>query len=60
MSDSGIGVTVVDDKTGDVETQRIALDDYVIVVTGRRYVAGIQQYANGTVVITTKLDKADS
>lgn len=58
MSDT-IRVTVTDPETNNLLDCREMEDDYLIICAGRRYVANTQAYANGTHVITVKVDTSD-
>jgi hypothetical protein len=55
-----ITVTVTDHETGDTETQELDRVAYVLTVNEARgfYVASVQQYANGTEIITIKRDRS--
>jgi hypothetical protein len=47
-------VTVVDEQTGESDSQVVADGDYVIVTAEPCYVDGVQAYRNGTHVLTVK------
>ena len=48
-------VTVLDEQTGETETQRIADGNYLVITTAPCYVDGYQAYpTRGTVVVTIK------
>ena len=53
-----IEITVRDLDTGEIERQEIS-DDYVVVCAGRRYVSYVQTFANGTAVITIKVERQE-
>jgi hypothetical protein len=53
-----ITVTVVDDQTGDRETQKIADGDYLLITVDPCYKAHVNAHANGTHVLTVKGRKA--
>lgn len=47
-------VTVVDEQTGDTETQTVADGDYLLIVTEPCHLHYTAAYANGTHVLTIK------
>lgn len=49
----GIRVTVEDTETGETATREIE-NDYVLVTDGTCWLDGVQQYSNGTTVLTVK------
>ena len=53
----GTRVTCTDIDTGDTETTVIE-DDYVLICDGRARLAGEQRHANGTTVLTVKVDRS--
>lgn len=57
MSDP-IKVTVTDPDTGEVLAERIIDNDYVVLCAGNRYAAHTNAHANGTHVVTVKVDRA--
>lgn len=55
-----IEVTVRDTETGDEETKILPLDTYLVICTGRTYVAHEQRYpTTGGTQITIKRDEGD-
>ncbi len=48
-----IRVTIHDTDTGDMETQELPMNDYLLIATGT-CTYGVQAYKNGTHVITVK------
>jgi hypothetical protein len=52
-----IRVTTEDTETGEKDVKDIT-DDYVIVCAGRHYVHHIQKHANGTTILTIKVDQS--
>lgn len=55
MTGPAIRVTVSDPDTGEVlETQDVAYNNYVVLVTGTAHLTSIQDYGNGTVQLTVK------
>jgi len=55
-----IKVTVTDPDSGEVLAERVVENDYVILTAGNRYVDGVQTHANGTHVLTVKVDRGAS
>ena len=55
-----IKVTVTDPDSGEVLAERVVENDCVILTAGNRYVAGVQTHANGTHVLTVKVDRGES
>lgn len=56
MSDA-VKVTVSDPTTGEVLSERVVDDDYVLVCAGRVHLASTQRYpTKGTTVLTIKTD----
>ena len=53
-----IKVTVTDPDTGEVLGEQVIEDDYMVICAGNRYLAGTQAHANGTHVLTVKVDIA--
>lgn len=53
MSD-GIKVLCTDLASGDTMEGVIPLDDYMVIVTGNRYIASTVTHKNGTHVVTIK------
>ena len=53
-----IKVTVTDPETGEVLGEQVIEDDYMVICAGNRYLAGTQAHANGTHVLTVKVDIA--
>lgn len=51
---------VVDPDTGRVLASTDLENNYLVICAGNRYVAHEQKYANGTVIITIKREKADN
>lgn len=51
-----IKVTVSDPDTGEVLGEQTIENDYVLICAGNRYVANTNAHANGTHVITVKVD----
>ena len=49
-----VRVTVVDEQTGQEETQVVADGDYLLIVTEPAYLSYTQAHANGTHVLTVK------
>lgn len=56
MTDSGIRVTTKDEVTGESESAVLPKNGFVCITAGRRYIAHEQWHANGTIVLTLKLD----
>lgn len=52
----GIRVTVKDLETGEEESQEI-VDNYILITAGNRYLAHTNMFANGTAVLTVKVDE---
>jgi hypothetical protein len=52
-----IRVTAEDTENGDTATREIT-DDVVVITAGNHYIDGIVKYANGTQVITVKVDRS--
>lgn len=52
-----VKVTVTDPDTGEVLGEQTVTNDYVIVCAGNRYVDHVASYANGTTVLTVKVDR---
>ena len=50
---SGTKVTCTDVDTGESESA-VIVNDYIVICDGDRYLDHVQQYANGTVVLTIK------
>ena len=55
MAHPGTRVTAEDIVTGESKSVVIT-NDYVVVCDGRARIAGVQKFANGTVVVTIKHD----
>lgn len=55
MTGKPIRVTVEDLETGETESREMR-DDYVLITAGRHYVASINKYPTGTVVLTIKVE----
>lgn len=54
---NGIEVAIRDMETGEEETQVIPMNDYLVICTGRCYVASEQNYPmSGTTNITIKTE----
>lgn len=47
-------VTVLDEQTGDTETQTVADGDYLLITVDPCYLHHTAAYANGTHVLTVK------
>ncbi len=54
MPGEPIKVTVSDPTTGEVLSEQIVENDYVVICAGDRYLASAQAHANGTHVLTIK------
>ena len=52
-----IKVTISDPTTGEVLAERVVDNDFVLVCAGNRYLANTTTYANGTAVLTVKVDR---
>jgi len=52
----GIRVTVTDLETGEQESKEIE-NDYILICAGDRYLFHTNAHANGTHVLTIKVDK---
>lgn len=61
MADSipadAIKVTVTDPHTGEVLGEQVIADNFFIICAGNRYLANTASYANGTQVLTVKVDR---
>lgn len=51
-----IKITVEDTENGTTETAEIE-DNFYVITAGNHYVDGFAKYANGTCVVTIKVDK---
>lgn len=49
-----IKVTITDPDTGEVLSERVVKDDYVLICAGNRYLDSTQAHQNGTHVLTVK------
>lgn len=45
---------------GSVDEAVLAPDDYMVLTGPQRYIDGIQQYGNGTVVVTIKREREET
>ena len=55
---AAIKVTVTDPETGEVLAEQVVDNDFVLVCAGNRYLANTTTHANGTAVLTVKVDPA--
>jgi hypothetical protein len=53
-----VKVTVTDPETGEVLGEQLLDNDYMVLCAGNRYVAHTTAHANGTHVLTVKVDSA--
>ena len=53
-------VTVVDNETGDTETQHVPDHEVLVITTGDCYIASVVAHLNGTQVYTIKGQRASS
>ena len=53
---AAIKVTVTDPETGEVLAEQVVDNDFVLVCAGNRYLANTTTHANGTAVLTVKVD----
>lgn len=54
---SAIKVTVTDPKTGTVLGEQVVDNDYVLICAGNRYLAHTAAHANGTHVLTVRVEQ---
>jgi hypothetical protein len=52
-----IKVTISDPTTGEVLAEQVVDNDFVLVCAGNRYLANTTTHANGTAVLTVKVDR---
>lgn len=56
-TDEAIKVTITDPDTGEVLAEQVVDNDFVLVCAGNRYLSNTTTHANGTTVLTVKVDR---
>lgn len=51
-----IKVTISDPESGEVLAEQVVDNDFVLICAGNRYLANTTTHANGTAVLTVRVD----